>query len=482
MFWGRFWICAFLALCSGLFVTQAELTIHIIAHSHCDPGWLSTFEGYYNRDVRQILNSVFNELIKDSTKKFVWSETSFFQRWYEHLGVEQKKQFKRLVFNGQLEFVGGGWSQHDEANPDAIAVINQISEGHQYLAANFGVQPRIAWQIDPFGHSSTTPSLFAMMGFQALVINRIHHDVKKQFKQQRHMEFLWRGTDVGTNSDMLTHVLHTHYSAPQGFDWEEHSPTISSSNVGSRADALVNMLKGRAAHYRSSHLLVPFGDDFKFKNAQRQFSNMDQLINYINQNRGRYGVKIQYSTLSDYFQALQNDQNAKFPVYQGDFFPYADNEDSYWTGYYTTRPVLKALSRSLEHTIRSTEALHALNRALTPSYLSASASTSSSSSSSSSSSASSSSSSSSSSSALVPLSYWEDHFLILENARREAALFLHHDSITGTARKEVVNEITNNMQHAITKLMQVATKRDCCGLMIDGWMDADECVEVDMDG
>ncbi len=36
----------------------------------------------------------------------------------------------------------------------------------------------MSYQIDPFGHSSLTPSLFAKAGFDALVINRIHFDVK----------------------------------------------------------------------------------------------------------------------------------------------------------------------------------------------------------------------------------------------------------------------------------------------------------------
>ena len=45
-----------------------------------------------------------------------------------------------------------------------------------------------------------------------------------------------------------------------------------------RARELVLSLKQRSVAYRHNHLLVPFGDDFKFKNAEAQFRNMDKLI------------------------------------------------------------------------------------------------------------------------------------------------------------------------------------------------------------
>ena len=32
-----------------------------------------------------------------------------------------------LVKNGQLAFVGGGWSQHDEACPHYVTMIDQVS-------------------------------------------------------------------------------------------------------------------------------------------------------------------------------------------------------------------------------------------------------------------------------------------------------------------------------------------------------------------
>ena len=68
---------------------------------------------------------------------------------------------------------------------------------------------------------------------------------------------------------------------------------------------------------RTSHLLVPFGDDFKFKNAGKQFQNMDKIINGIN-NKG--DMSIQYSTLSEYFDAVNEeatDKSIEFPLFKG---------------------------------------------------------------------------------------------------------------------------------------------------------------------
>lgn len=88
--------------------------------------------------------------------------------------------------------------------------------------------------------------------------------------------------------------------------------------------------------------MIPFGDDFKFKDAEIQFSNMDKIIglsflliilkyqDYINNKME--GVHIRYATPSEYFASLfKYHHETHFPVYQHDFFPYADNSNSYWT-------------------------------------------------------------------------------------------------------------------------------------------------------
>lgn len=109
-----------------------------------------------------------------------------------------------------------------------------------------------------------------------------------------------------------------------------------------------------------------------------------------------------------------------WPRYSGDFFPYIDEANGYWTGFYTSRPVLKGIPMSLptaHHTgvdwlcaglvARSSALLQSMEMMLTTSVLHANAT----------------------------------HTLDtagLVDLRRAVAEAQHHDAVTGTALPNVV--------------------------------------------
>lgn len=60
-----------------------------------------------------------------------------------------------------------------------------LVEGHGFLYETFGVRPRFAWHVDPFGASATTPVLFALAGFDAHLISRIDYDIKDDMQKNK---------------------------------------------------------------------------------------------------------------------------------------------------------------------------------------------------------------------------------------------------------------------------------------------------------
>ena len=57
-----------------------------------------------------------------------------------------------------------------------------------------------------------------------------------------------------------------------------------------------------------------------------------------------------YSTPSFYLDSLK-EQDLTWPVRVDDMFPYADQPDDYWTGYFTSRANDKRQDRLAQHTL-----------------------------------------------------------------------------------------------------------------------------------
>ncbi len=82
---------------------------------------------------------------------------------------------KELIANKQLQFINGGWCASDEASIYYEDFIDQMTVGLRWMKETFNYVPDVAWHIDPFGHHSSTASLFSQMGFNSLFFARIDY-------------------------------------------------------------------------------------------------------------------------------------------------------------------------------------------------------------------------------------------------------------------------------------------------------------------
>ncbi|XP_078037756.1 alpha-mannosidase 2 isoform X1 [Augochlora pura] len=424
-----------------------KLKVFVVPHSHNDPGWLSTFEKYYTLQTRNILNNMVPKLVEDRRRKFIWAEVSFFQLWWEDQSKTTRNLVRRLIHDGQLEIVSGGWVMPDEAVSHWSAQLIQLTEGHQWLKHNLGYTPNSGWAIDPFGLSPTMPYLLKYSGLENVLIQRVHYSVKKKLARGKNLEFRWRQLwDNNGSTEIFTHLMPFYsYDVPhtcgpdpkvccqfdffrlQSFGltcpWKISPRAITKANVAERAALLLDQYRKKAQLFKTDVVLAPLGDDFRytqFTEWDAQYINYQKLFDYMNKN-DQLNVQIKFGTLSDYFDAVKEKHNlSEFPTLSGDFFTYADRDDHYWSGYYTTRPFHKRLDRVLLSLLRASEILNTI--AWTKSN-----------------------------DKLVEGTLAQR----LSKARVWHSLFQHHDGITGTARDEVVIDYAKKMIMALNNSAHV---------------------------
>lgn len=91
---------------------------------------------------------------------------------------------RKLVKNGQLNIVNGGWSAPDEACTSHDDLINNFMIGHKFIVEELQAEePKISWQIDSFGVSKGYARLAKDMGMEAMFYSRIDSEQKLQISQ-----------------------------------------------------------------------------------------------------------------------------------------------------------------------------------------------------------------------------------------------------------------------------------------------------------
>ncbi|CAL0305214.1 unnamed protein product [Lupinus luteus] len=341
-------------------IVPGKLNVHLVPHTHDDVGWLKTIDQYYvgsnnsiqGACVQNVLDSLVPALLADKNRKFIYVEQAFFQRWWREQSEVVQNTVKQLVNSGQLEFINGGMCMHDEATTHYIDMIDQTTLGHQFLKEEFGVTPRIGWQIDPFGHSAVQAYLLgAEVGFDSLFFARIDYQDRAKRKDEKTLEVVWQGSkSLGYTAQIFSGAFPNNYEPPTSnfyFEVNDDSPVVQDDvdlfdyNVPDRVNEFVSAAIAQANITRTNHIMWTMGTDFKYQYAHTWFRQMDKFIHYVNQDARVHAL---YSTPSIYTDA-KHAANEAWPLKTDDFFPYADRINAYWTGYFTSRPALKGYAR-----------------------------------------------------------------------------------------------------------------------------------------
>lgn len=406
--------------------------VHLVQHSHDDPGWLKTVDQYHygsNNSIQVagtafILDSVVASLKSHPHRTFSFAEMAFFMRWWREQDADMRATVRRLVADGQLSFVNGGYVQNDEATAHYIDMIDQTTLGHIFLAETFGegAVPRVGWQVDPFGHSSTQAALSVLYAFDAQFFGRADFQDMERRAGQREMEVLWRGARSPSplSTDLFTGNFPSgNYGPPPGFNWDwgqtdpqmQDDAELQGYNVQERVDAFVAHCQAQFNVTRGNDIMLTMGTDFTYANAHPWYKNLDKLIHYVNKD-GR--LNIFYSTPEAYVKT-KHSYEEEWPLKTDDFFPYADCPHCYWTGYFSSRPTAKGYIRAASAHLQSVRQLQVVADVAEEGGSTA--------------------------------ALWE-----------ALSLAQHHDAITGTAKQHVANDYAQRISRGMAEADRVASR------------------------
>ncbi|CAF0757101.1 unnamed protein product [Adineta ricciae] len=373
--------CAYKS-CPKLDDDEHVVNVHVICHTHLDPGWLNSVDGYFfgiNHDrgannggrphrhtmpsVLTIFNNVMGALLENADRRFVMVEMSFIWRWWKRLDEDYKRIIRKLMDEGRIDIAGGSWTSNDEAVSHYAAMIDQSTLGFRFIKNELRTcsQPAVAWQLDLFGHGREINSLFAHMGYDAILFGRLDYQEKEQRTNERTLQMVWKVNENAPENErwLFTGILPNLYHPPEtlalksdvaGSLLRPSDTDTMQESASIYSKRLLEELKKQHERYQSKNIVVVYGGDFEYEDATQYFQNVDAMISTINsiQNKtdSKYKFNVHYSSPTCFTYALSKEKRS-WPPREGDFLSYAHRAHAFWTGFYTTRPGIKFYERSL---------------------------------------------------------------------------------------------------------------------------------------
>ncbi|HEY0257355.1 MAG TPA: hypothetical protein VGC39_07925 [Candidatus Methylacidiphilales bacterium] len=188
------------------------IVVHLIPNAHIDPVWFWPWSAGID-EVINTCESVCSVLERNPDATFSRGEAWAYEI-IERLDPVLFLRIKGLVDAGRWEIVGGWYVQPDCNLPTKIGFQRQVELGKQYFLSRFGRFPRVAYNVDSFGHCNLLPDIMSEAGQDCYVMLR----PQEHEKALPNRLFRWRGRDGGP--EILTFRIANAYCTPREMSLE----------------------------------------------------------------------------------------------------------------------------------------------------------------------------------------------------------------------------------------------------------------------
>lgn len=168
-------------------MVETEETFFFIPHTHWEGAVFKTREEYLEIGLPNILRAL-HLLDEYPDYKFVLDQVCYVKPFLERF-PEHEENFKKYVDEGRLAIVGGTDVMLDVNMPGGESYIRQVLYGKKYYRQKLGVDVKVGWQLDTFGHHAQMPQLLKLAGYTSFWFFRGVPDWNTP------AEFLWEGLD-----------------------------------------------------------------------------------------------------------------------------------------------------------------------------------------------------------------------------------------------------------------------------------------------
>ena len=186
---------------------MADKALILVCNSHIDPVWLWPWE-----EGLAVTLSTFRSAadLCDEFDGFVFCHNeALLYGWVEEYEPALFARIRQLVHQGRWHVMGGWYLQPDCNLPSGESFVRQILVGKRYFVEKFGVEPRVAVNLDPFGHTRGLVQILAKSGYDGYLFCR----PDRTWLALPADDFVWVGYDGST---ILAHRAAEHYNSELG--------------------------------------------------------------------------------------------------------------------------------------------------------------------------------------------------------------------------------------------------------------------------